>query len=199
MAGRYDYTHAERKELIFKIVREVLFWVASCILVVWFAGWLIDSALEKTNVADSSMEPTLSFDDTVLIDTLSYRLRSPKRNEVVVFCQGDAEHSFYNIKRIIGLPGETISIRDGSVWINGKPLTEEVIVDPMLLPGLAHSEITLGEDEYFVLGDARNDSEDSRFATVGVIKRDEFIGRAWLRLNRFGFINSMNRVAESEE
>ena len=144
------------------------------------------------------MEPTLHQDDKIVIDKLTYRIREPKRNEIVVFRQGDNEHSFYNIKRIIGLPGERIRISDGVVLINDEPLQEFANVEPMLLPGLANYEITLGEDEYFVLGDSRNNSEDSRYATVSNVKRDEIIGRAWIRTNKFGFVNSLNKRVEEE-
>ena len=149
-------------------------------------------------MVDASMEPTLHQDDKIVIDKLTYRIREPKRNEIVVFRQGDNEHSFYNIKRIIGLPGERIRISDGVVLINDEPLQEFANVEPMLLPGLANYEITLGEDEYFVLGDSRNNSEDSRYATVSNVKRDEIIGRAWIRTNKFGFVNSLNKRVEEE-
>lgn len=196
MAGRYDYTHAERKEKILRFFRQLLFWGVSLLAVIFFAWALVHFSLEKTNVADASMEPTLSVEDEILINTLVYRLRSPRRFEVIVFEQGDAEHSYYNIKRVIGLPGERVQIRDGKVYIDGEELAELVDVDTMLLPGLANYELTLGEDEYFVLGDARNNSEDSRYATIGNVKREEIVGKAWIRLNKFGFVNQMNRKDE---
>ncbi len=199
MAGRYDFTHAERKEKILSIVYTVTVWVISLAAVIFLAYFLMKYSLEKTNVVDASMEPTLSMKDELLIDTLTYRIRKPKRFEIIVFRQGDAEHNFYNVKRVIGLPGERVQIKDGVVYINGNPLAEKVNVDAMLLPGLANYEITLGEDEYFVLGDARNNSEDSRYATVGNVKREEIIGKAWIRLNKFGFVNQMNRKEEEEK
>lgn len=196
MAERYDYTHAERKEKILRFFQRILFWGISLTAVIFLAYALVHFSLEKTNVVDASMEPTLSMEDEILINTLVYRFRSPRRFEVIVFEQGDAEHSFYNIKRVIGLPGERVQIRDGAVYINGEELEEPVNVDTMLLPGLANYELTLGEDEFFVLGDARNNSEDSRYATVGNVKRGEIIGKAWIRLNKFGFVNQMNRKEE---
>lgn len=199
MAGRYDFTHAERKEKILSIIYTVGMWVISVAAVILLAYFVMKYSLEKTNVVDASMEPTLSMKDELLIDTLTYRIRKPKRFEVIVFRQGDEEHNFYNVKRVIGLPGERVQIREGVVYINGSPLTEKTNVDAMLLPGLANYEITLGEDEYFVLGDARNNSEDSRYATVGNVKRDEIVGKAWIRLNKFGFVNQMNRKEEEEK
>lgn len=199
MAGRYDYTHAERKEKIFSIIRTVLVWILSVSIVIFLAYVLVHYSLEKTTVVDASMEPTLSMEDELLMNIFVYRVRDPKRFEVIVFHQGDEEHSFYNVKRVIGLPGERVQIRDGMVYINGEQLSEKNNVDPMLLPGLANYEITLGDDEFFVLGDARNNSEDSRYATVGNVKREDIVGKAWIRLNHFGFVNQMNRKEKEEQ
>ncbi|MBP5489537.1 MAG: signal peptidase I [Lachnospiraceae bacterium] len=198
VAERYDFTHAERKEKIIKICISIGIWIVSVAAVIALAWLIVWVSIEKTTVVDASMEPTLHQDDKIVIDKLTYRIREPKRNEIVVFRQGDNEHSFYNIKRIIGLPGERIRISDGVVLINDEPLQEFANVEPMLLPGLANYEITLGEDEYFVLGDSRNNSEDSRYATVSNVKRDEIIGRAWIRTNKFGFVNSLNKRVEEE-
>ncbi len=192
MAERYDYTHAERKEKILRIITTIAIWIASVAAVIGLAYVIVHFSLEKTTLVDASMSPTLEEGDKILIDTMTFRIRDPKRFEVVVFQQGDEEHSFYNIKRVIGLPGETVQIIHGVVYIDGKELDEKANVDEMLLPGLANYEIVLGEDEYFVLGDARNNSEDSRYATVGNVKREDMIGKAWIRLNEFGFINGMN-------
>ncbi len=193
MAERYDYTHAERKEKILRILLAIATWTLSVAAVIALAYGIVRISLQKTTLVDASMEPTLLAGDEILIDTLTYRVRKPKRFEVVVFQQGDEEHSFYNIKRIIGLPGETVQILEGEVYINGECLTEKNNVDAMLLPGLANYEIHLEDDEYFVLGDARNNSEDSRYATVGNVSEEDLIGRAWIRLNKFGMVNSMNR------
>ena len=196
MAERYDYTHAERKERILKICISVGIWVVSVVAVIALAWLLNRVSSAKTTVVDASMEPTLAEGDKIIIDTLTYRLRAPKRNEIIVFRQGDSEHSFYNIKRVIGLPGEKIRISQGVVYINGTVMEEFANVDSMILPGLANYEIELGEDEYFVLGDSRNNSEDSRYATIGNVRRSEIVGRAWIRTNKFGFVNSLNKREE---
>lgn len=140
---------------------------------------------QRTVVMGHSMEPTLSDQDNLLVDKLSYRLHDPKRFDVVVFPYQYADKTYF-IKRIIGLPGETVRIDDtGSIYINDELLMEaygkEVIEDP----GLARDGITLGADEYFVLGDNRNDSSDSRFVSVGNIKGSQIIGKAFLRIYPF--------------
>lgn len=140
---------------------------------------------QRTVVMGHSMEPTLSDQDNLLVDKLSYRLHDPKRFDVVVFPYQYADKTYF-IKRIIGLPGETVRIDDtGSIYINDELLMEaygkEVIEDP----GLARDGITLGADEYFVLGDNRNDSSDSRFVSVGNIKGRQIIGKAFLRIYPF--------------
>ena len=193
MAERYDFTHAERKEKIIRICISIGLWIVSVVAVIALAWLIVYLSIEKTTMVDASMDPTLMQDDRIVIDKMTYRIRSPRRNEIIVFQQGDSEHSFYNIKRIIGLPGEKVRVAEGIVYINGEALEEYANVENMLLPGLANYEITLGEDEYFVLGDARNNSEDSRYATVGNVKRSEIIGRAWIRTNKFGFVNSLNK------
>ncbi len=196
MAERYDYTHAEQKERVLRILISVSIWVVSVAAVVLAAWLIIRLSIEKTTVVDASMEPTLTEGDSIVIDTVTYKIRSPRRNEVIVFRQGDSEHSFYNIKRVIGLPGEKVRISEGVVYINGSALPEFANVETMILPGLANYEITLGEDEYFVLGDSRNNSEDSRYATIGNVKKSDIIGRAWIRTNKFGFINSLNKKSD---
>lgn len=161
-------------------------------LIVLVATFLVVNYVgQRTMVIGSSMEPMLSDGDNLIVDKLSYRFDEPQRFDIIVFPFRYAEKTFY-IKRIIGLPGETIYIdENGNIYIDGEVLEEhygkEVIVDP----GRAYEPITLGVDEYFVMGDNRNNSSDSRDPVVGNIHRDEFVGKAWMRiwpLNRMGMI-----------
>lgn len=152
-------------------------------LVVRFVG-------QRTEVKGHSMEPTLDNGDNLIVDKISYRFRDPQRFDIIVFPFKYKDDTYY-IKRIIGLPGETVQIKDGKIYINGEVLEEnygkEVIEDPKL----AAEPVTLGEDEYFVMGDNRNNSSDSREPSVGNIKREDIIGRAFLRiwpLNHFGIL-----------
>lgn len=146
---------------------------------------------QRTMVVGSSMEPTLSDGDNLIVDKISYRFKEPERFDIIVFPFRYAEKTYY-IKRIIGLPGETVYIdEEGSIYINGELLVENYGKEVILDPGRAYEPITLGEDEYFVMGDNRNNSSDSRDPVVGSIHRDEFIGKAWMRiwpLDKLGMI-----------
>ncbi len=136
----------------------------------------------RTFVIGSSMEPMLSDGDNLIVDKLSYRFNEPQRFDIIVFPFRYAEKTYY-IKRIIGLPGETVFIdENGTIFINGEELQESYGKEIIKDPGRAYEPITLGEDEYFVLGDNRNNSSDSRDPVVGNIHRDEFIGKAWMRI-----------------
>ena len=150
-------------------------------VVVGITFFIITFIGQRTYVSGSSMESTLSHGDNLIVDKITYRFASPKRYDIIVFPFRYKENTYY-IKRIIGLPGETIQIQDGVIYINDEVLTESYGREVMKSSGLAEEPIVLGEDEYFVLGDNRNDSTDSRDPNVGVIHRDEIIGRAWVRI-----------------
>ena len=145
---------------------------------------------QRTQVDGHSMENTLFDGDNLIVDKISYRFTDPKRFDIIVFPYHYKEDTYY-IKRIIGLPGETVQIRDGEIYIDGAILEEDYGKETMLTSGRAADQIQLGEDEYFVLGDNRNHSEDSRFDDVGNIERSEIIGRAFIRIwpfERFGLL-----------
>lgn len=157
--------------------------------------WLVIAFVgQRTEVDGSSMEPMLSDGDNLIVDKISYRFRDPERFDIIVFPFNKHEEETYYIKRIIGLPGETIQIDDqGNIYIDGELLSEsygrEIIRSDTV--GIARNPITLGEDEYFVMGDNRNNSMDSRTEIVGNIRRGDIIGRAWLRiwpLSKMGFL-----------
>lgn len=146
---------------------------------------------QRTEVIGSSMEPTLSDGDNLIVDKMTYHFREPKRFEIVVFPYQYVKDTYY-IKRIIGLPGETVYIDgQGRIYIDGEILKETYGKETISDAGLASEEIVLGDDEYFVMGDNRNDSADSRFISVGNIKRENIVGRAWIRIypfNRMGVL-----------
>lgn len=158
--------------------------LALTFLVITFVG-------QRTKVIGSSMEPMLKDGDNLIVDKLSYRFNEPERFDIIVFPFRYEEKTYY-IKRIIGLPGETVYIDEsGAVYINGEVLKESYGKETIIDPGRAFEPVVLGEDEYFVMGDNRNNSSDSRDPVVGNIHRDEFIGKAWMRiwpLDKLGMI-----------
>ena len=145
-----------------------------CFLIITYVG-------QRTTVNGRSMENTLHDGDNLWIDKFTYHFKDPERFDIVVF---PYEDDVYYIKRVIGLPGETVQILpDGTILIDGQRLVESYGKEIILESGTAAEERTLGEDEYFVLGDNRNDSRDSRWADVGDINKDDIIGKAVLRLS----------------
>ena len=172
------------------ILKELMGWIVYIIIIVALAWVIITFVGQRTQVSGHSMETTLSHGDQLIVDKISYRFRDPDRYDIVVFPYKYEENTYY-IKRIIGLPGETVQIVDGYVYIDGQQLDEHYGNEVMLDPGTAEEPVTLGDDEYFVLGDNRNNSQDSRVANVGVIHRKDLLGRAWIRiwpLSEFGVI-----------
>ena len=172
------------------ILGELLSWLIYIVIVVILSLGIITFIGQRTKVSGHSMETTLSDGDNLIVDKISYRFRDPERFEIIVFPFQYEEHTYY-IKRIIVLPGETVQVIDGYVYINGEMLDENYGLEVMDDPGIAEEPITLGEDEYFVLGDNRNHSSDSRDPSVGVLHRDDIMGRAWIRIwpfDKFGVI-----------
>lgn len=169
------------------IARELLGWVVYIAVIIGLTWLIITFVGQRTRVSGHSMEATLHDGDNLIVDKLSYRFRDPKRYEIIVFPYRHKENTYY-IKRIIGLPGETVQVKDGYVYIDDEKLDEDYGLEVMESPGIAEEPITLGEDEYFVLGDNRNHSSDSRDPSVGVLHRDELIGRAWIRIWPFDSI-----------
>lgn len=172
-------------------VREVLSTILYLVLVILAAYLIVTFVGQRTEVNGSSMENTLDNGDNLIVDKISYRLGSPKRFDVVVFPYPQ-NPSTYFIKRVIGLPGETVQIdSSGKIYINGQVLEENFGREVISNPGLAQEPIKLGEDQYFVLGDNRNNSMDSRDSRVGLISGKSMVGKAFLRiwpLNKFGLV-----------
>lgn len=164
-----------------KELREIIGWIVYILIVVCATYLIVTYVGQRTKVSGDSMQATLQDGDNLIVDKISYRFRDPKRFEIVVFPYRYAENTYY-IKRIIGLPGETVQIIGGYVYIDGEQLDEHYGLEVMNNAGNATQPIKLGEDEYFVLGDNRNASADSRESSVGVLHRNELIGRAWVRI-----------------
>lgn len=186
-----QFTEGKSKKA--EAVKEVISFLLYIGIVFLLTYLVIHYVGQRTEVSGSSMESTLSDGDNLIVDKISYRFRQPERFDIIVFPYKYEEKTYY-IKRIIGLPGETVQIdAKGNIYIDGEILEESYgreVIDEQTI-GLAAEPITLADDEYFVLGDNRNASSDSRDPSVANIKRGDIIGRAWLRIYPFskvGFI-----------
>ena len=163
------------------IVRDVFSTLLTLLIMIGFAYGFLTYIGQRVAVEGSSMEDTLHDRDQLVVDCFTYRiLKTPKRFDIVVFRLKDAADTFY-VKRLIGLPGETVMIHDSVIYINGDPIDDPYATQKQFPPGSAQVPVTLGEDEFFVMGDNRINSIDSRY-TVGVVKRSQLVGRAILRV-----------------
>ena len=170
------------------MLRTILGYILYILVIIGLTWMIVTFVGQRTRVSGQSMETTLQDGDNLIVDKISYRFHDPSRYDIIVFPYKYEENTFY-IKRIIGLPGETVQVKDGYTYINGKKLTSDIYGrEVMDEPGIAEEPIKLGSDEYFVLGDNRNHSQDSRDPYVGVLKRSDLMGRAFVRiypLNKF--------------
>jgi signal peptidase I len=164
----------KEKSMIQSIVRGL----SNIVVLIALAWFVVHSFLSQAYVSGHSMEPALASGDLVLVDTLRYDFVKPARMDVVIFRRSD--HS-QNIKRIVGLPGETVLIRSGHIYINGNLLESDEISD-ISLAGIAENPVELMDDEYFLIGDNADSSEDSRFANIGNVKKSQMIGKVWFIL-----------------
>lgn len=180
-----------KKKMNVPLLKEAAVWTIEILIVMMIAITLVYFGGMRTSVVGQSMSETLNNGDEVLVNRFTYILTDPKPNDIIVFLPNGNEKSHYYVKRVIAVPGDTVLIQDGEVYVNGEPFEEEVDVSAIEDAGLASEEMTLENNEYFVLGDNRNNSEDSRYANIGNIKKEYIIGKAWFRItswSNFGFL-----------
>lgn len=178
----------EKKVNYVKEIIDTVIYFAILFLVVLLIHTFIG---EQIKVRGSSMESTLQQGNRLILEKVTYRMDSPKRFDIIVFHPKNASKDVYYIKRIIGLPNETVQIIDSRIYINGEVLEESFGNNPIEQAGIASEPIVLLEDEYFVLGDNRNNSSDSRNPSVGVVSLDSIEGRAWIRIWPFNEIGKL--------
>ena len=169
----------EKKKIDFGIVREVLTWTIEIAIVLALAFVLVYFVGLRTSVIGRSMEPTLRGTDEILVDRFVYKLIDPRRDDIIVFLPNGNEKSHYYVKRVIGVPGDTVQIENGRIFVNGEEYKGELEYEAVTDPGIAEDAITLGTDEFFVLGDNLDSSEDSRYPNIGNISKSYIIGKAW--------------------
>lgn len=151
---------------------------AVSILIVVILGYsTVEFGAQTLKIVGQSMEPTLENGDLVLVNKIGYTFHEPERYDMIAFRQREGDNSYYNVKRVIGLPGETVTIQNGYVFIDGVVLSDVPFNEKIATEGLALDGVTLSDGEYFVLGDNVNNSEDSRFANMGNILENEILGK----------------------
>ncbi len=175
--------YEKEKKITKAMIKEILWMIFYCFAAIFVAFVFVFSVGMQVGIIGVSMEPGLYNGQEVLINRLVYRLSSPERGDIIAFLPNGNKNSHYYVKRVVGLPGETIQIIDGYVYIDGKFYAEDDNYDKIVDPGIAETELKLGTDEYFVLGDNRNNSEDSRSGNIGPVHKDTIEGQAWFHLS----------------
>ncbi len=192
MARRKGLTfYQKKKKLNIIVVKEIfswLFWIFASMLLAVVTVFCVGM---RTSVIGASMEPSLYNGQSIFLNRLIYKVASPREGDVIVFLPNGNEKSQYYVKRVVGVPGDTLYIKNGLLYVNDETV-EAYFNDRIAEPGLLESQVTLGEDEYFVIGDNCNNSEDSRSANIGTVKKSYIIGKAWMKLasgdSELGFI-----------
>ncbi len=160
-------------------VREVFSWIFGILTAVFIALVLNVYLGTTTSVVGVSMEPSLYNGQQIFINSFVYLISSPKRGDVVVFLPNGNENAHYYVQRVIAVPGDSVAVRDGILYVNGaeSPFVTEKLADA----GIAANEFVLDNDEYFCMGDNPGNSEDSRSANIGPVKEADIIGKVWFR------------------
>ena len=172
----------KRRKVSSDVAREIGNYILGIGLAVLTAFFLVYSFGMRTSVIGVSMEDTLYNGQTILVNKIAYLLFPPKAGDVVVFLPNGNAHTHYYVKRVVATPGDTVEFRDGRLYVNGVMEKSEAY-DKVADPGIAEEPLLVGEDEFFVLGDNRNNSEDSRSGNIGLVKRDLIEGKVWLHLS----------------
>lgn len=182
--------YKRKKKIKFTVVKEILSWLFGIVVAIFIAGVMVYFLGTVTSVVGVSMEPGLYNGQRILINSFQYVLSSPKKKDVVVFLPNGNENTHYYVKRVVGVPGDKILIKEGVLYING--LASSLIPEKILDGGIAENELLLKNGEYFCMGDNPNNSEDSRSANIGPVKDTEIIGKAWFHLkcseDGYGFV-----------
>ncbi len=185
---------SEEKNSKGSFIRELIIYAVIIVLCVTVVPRYV---IQRTQVDGGSMKNTLHNKESLLVEKVTYHFKDPDRFDIVTFYPQGRDHEEYYIKRIIGLPGETIQITGNTIYINGEVLKENYGREPMDSGGIAEEPVKLGDDEFFVLGDNRNESVDSRDGEgVGVVKKENIDGHAFLRVypfSKFGTITNGNQ------
>ena len=172
-----------REKLEDSKLRKVLIWVFEIVVTLIFAVLTSMMLFQSVTMQESSMEPTLAVGSQYFVNKLAYKTSSPKRGDIIVFRTNGSDDAALHVRRVIGLPGETIQIVNERILINGEAYKEGKDFPSINNPGMAANAITLEAGEYFVLGDNRNNSEDSRYADIGKVNKKYITGKLWFQIS----------------
>lgn len=183
MSG-YTVTYQMRKKKRQRRDKIVAF-VLAFIAVIFVAFFIVRFVCASYTIQGDSMLPIYESGEKRLVNRFIYKVKSPARYDIILFESEDEANKQYYVKRVIGLPGETVKIKDGSVYVDGRK-AKSFGTEKILSPGLAADGVKLSKDQYFVMGDNYNNSEDSRSAVVGNVKKTQMIGKVGIKYWPFG-------------
>ena len=173
--------YRRRKSISASLMKEILSWITGIVIAVFLAVTVNYCLGMSTYVVGVSMEPTLYNGQRIFINRLSYKIKGPQAGDVVVFLPNGNRNAHYYVKRVVAVPGDTVQIQDGILYVNGE--ASDLITVKIQEEGIASNELTLGKGEYFCIGDSPGSSEDSRSANIGPVDSEDIIGKVWFRLS----------------
>lgn len=187
--NKKDKLHFAQEQISRISAKSLVLWAVEILIVCMTAVLIVAAFGQRVSTAGDSMAPVLKNGDVVLVNRLVYKMKSPSRGDIVAYRQDKNGH--FAVKRIAGLPGETVQIVDGQLLINGEVPESGIYVSDIAFAGQASEPVELGEDEYFVIGDNHTASDDSRLPNIGSISRDDIYGKVWFIVKPaedFGFV-----------
>lgn len=177
------YFYQKKKTISPKLIKEIFSWITTTIITFLVALVVVFIFGMQVKIIGDSMEPEAYNGQTVLVNRFIYKILGPSNGDIIVFLPNGNANLHYYVKRVVAVPGDKVQIIDGLLYINGEIQTEDMDkYDKMEDAGIASSEIKLKSGEYFVLGDNRNSSEDSRSANIGIVTTKMMVGKAWFKL-----------------
>ena len=175
-----------------KLVNNIIEWLLSIVLAILVFFIVRTFVFRVAQVTGNSMEPTLAHGDMVLLNRFNFFFSSPRVGDIVAFPPYEDDPTRFYIKRIVALPGDIVDLIDNAFFINGVLLEDDFSDDPIISFGDVHFPLEVEDGQYFVLGDNRNGSMDSRFVNVGTVPAEVMVGRVSLRIwprNRLGQVD----------
>lgn len=174
-----DYKGKKESKLSMAVMYNIMSWIFGLAAAVFLGIMTVSFVGTSTFIVGNSMEPVLFNGEEVLLNKIIYQFSTPVRGDVIAFHPNGDENTHLYVKRIVGLPGETIQIKQGSVYINGEMYAMDTETADA---GVAADVVQLGDDDYFVMGDNRENSEDSRSANIGNVTREMIVGKVWYHM-----------------